>query len=129
MADPTTAATVPGIYADALTTLELSEKGPREPALGGAPVEFFHEWHDDGRARTGVWECTPGSFESARDGVSEVMHFIAGEATIIDDDNTVHEIRPGTVLVVPDGWRGVWHIRETVRKVYTLWSTAPRDAS
>jgi uncharacterized cupin superfamily protein len=52
------------------------------------------------------------------------MHFVAGEATIVGDDGVTHEIRPGTVLVVPDGWRGVWHIRTTVRKVYALWSTA-----
>jgi uncharacterized cupin superfamily protein len=30
-----------------------------------------------------VWECTPGSFASARDGDIEVIHFLAGEAMII----------------------------------------------
>lgn len=52
------------------------------------------------------------------------MHFLSGAGTITTADGTVHEIRPGVVLVAPDGWRGTWDIRETVRKVYTIWATA-----
>jgi uncharacterized cupin superfamily protein len=51
-----------------------------------------------------------------------MMHFIAGKGTITTVDGTVHEIRPGVVLVAPDGWRGTWDISETVRKVYTIWN-------
>lgn len=124
-----TQSTSPSIVFDAAPqAMSLTVRGPRTPSLAGGPVESVHEWHNDGQARTGVWECTPGSFESARDGDTEVMHFVAGEATITSADGTSCEIRPGSVIVAPDGWSGVWDIRQTVRKVYTIWNTAPDGA-
>jgi uncharacterized cupin superfamily protein len=112
----------PQIVSDpAPEAIALTVRGPRVPALAGEPVESVRELHHDGRGKTGVWECTPGRFESARAGTTEVMHFVAGEATITTADGTAHEIRPGTVIVAPDGWRGVWDVRETVRKVYVIW--------
>lgn len=118
-----TAATPLGIvYDSAPETMTLTLLGPRSPVLSGAPVESAHVLHRDGNGRSGVWECTPGRFDSARDGDTELMHFVAGAGTITSADGTVHEIRPGVVLVAPDGWRGTWDIRETVRKVYTIWN-------
>lgn len=100
----------------------LSERRAKAGVLSGEPIESFHVLHRDGGGRSGIWECSPGRFESARDGDTELMHFIAGAGTITTADGTVHEIRPGVTLVAPDGWRGTWHIRETVRKVYAIWS-------
>ena len=111
------------VYGESPIEISLTERGPRAPALSGEPVESVHVFHDDGQGRTGVWECTPGSFESARNGDTEVMHFVAGAGTITSDDGTVYEIRPGAVIVAPVGWKGVWDIRETARKVYTIWNT------
>lgn len=101
---------------------ELSSGGPRVPALAGEPVESFRVLHRDQNGRSGIWECTPGRFESVRAGDTELMHFVAGAGTITTADGTVHEIRPGAVIIAPDGWRGTWDIRETVRKVYTIWA-------
>ncbi len=116
------AATTPAIvYEAAPETLELTPRGPRTPVLAGSPVESVHVLHNDAGGRSGIWECTPGRFESMREGDTELMHFVAGEGTITSADGTVHEIRPGVVLVAPNGWRGTWDIRETVRKVYTIW--------
>jgi uncharacterized cupin superfamily protein len=105
--------------------LTLPDGRPRTPALAGAPVESFHVLHRDAGGRSGIWECTPGRFESARDGDTELMHFVRGAGTITSADGTVHEIGPGVVLVAPDGWRGTWDIRETVRKIYTIWNSSP----
>jgi uncharacterized protein len=117
--------TIPSIsFKAAAQSMPLTVRGPRVPCLSGHPIESVCELHNDGRARTGVWECTPGRFDSARAGDTEVMHFVAGEATITSADGEVYEIRPGSVLVAPDGWRGTWEIRQTVRKVYTIWNTA-----
>ena len=49
----------------------------------------------------GVWECTPGSFPSAKDGISEVMQFVSGEATIVGDRDPdaglkIHAAEPRT---------------------------------
>jgi uncharacterized cupin superfamily protein len=113
------------VYEAEPETLALTLRGPRTPALSGTPVESVHVIHSDAGGRSGVWECTPGRFESARDGDTELMHFVAGEGTITSADGTVYVIRPGVVLVAPDGWRGTWDIHTTVRKVYTIWRSAP----
>ncbi|MEA2485690.1 MAG: uncharacterized protein QOD46_801, partial [Actinomycetota bacterium] len=39
------------------------------------------------------------------------------------DDGTKYEVAPGVLLVTPDGWKGRWEIRQTVRKIYTIWHT------
>jgi uncharacterized cupin superfamily protein len=117
--------TIPEIVYDAEPeTRELTVLGPRTPSLAGAPAESVHVLHRNPGGRSGIWECTPGRFDSARNGDTELMHFIAGAGTITTADGTVHDIRPGVVLVAPDGWRGTWDIRETVRKVYTIWATS-----
>lgn len=125
-----TAASPAIVYEAAPATAELEPRGPRTPAIAGTPVEAVHVLYGNPAGRSGVWECTPGRFSSARDGDTEIMHFLAGEGTITTDDGTVHEIKPGVVLVAPDGWRGTWDIRETVRKVYTIWaSPAPHPVT
>lgn len=113
------------VYNNAPQDVALTVKGPRTPALAGAPVESSRVLYGDAGGRSGVWECTPGRFESARNGDTELMHFLSGAGTITTADGTVHTISPGVVLVAPDGWRGTWDIRETVRKVYTIWNTTP----
>lgn len=121
-----TGAKSPAIVYDAEPeTVELTVRGLHKGVLAGAPVESVHVLHNDAGGRSGIWECSPGSFDSARNGDTELMYFLAGAGTITSADGTVHEIRPGVVLVAPGGWRGTWVIRETVRKVYTIWNTAP----
>jgi uncharacterized cupin superfamily protein len=119
-----TGPTIPAIAYDAdPATLKLTVRGPHKGAFAGAPVESVHVLHSDAGGRSGVWECTPGSFDSARNGDAEMMHFVVGAGTITTADGTAHEIRPGVVLVAPDGWRGTWVVSQTVRKVYTIWNT------
>jgi len=114
---------MPSIISDGdARAMSLEVRGPRVPCLSGEPVESVRELYRNEHARTGVWECTPGRFDSARNGDTEVMHFVAGDATITSADGTAHEISTGTTIVAPDGWSGVWDIRETVRKVYVIWN-------
>jgi uncharacterized protein len=106
---------------------ELESLGPWPPgveAIAGSPVAAILELSDDGHVATGIWECTPGSFPSKRVGCCELMTFFAGDATLIDADGTRHEIKAGVVRFVPDGWSGVWEIRETVRKTYATVQTS-----
>lgn len=110
-------------YSASPQDLELASRGPREPVLAGTPEEWVQVLHSNPTGRSGIWECTPGRFESSRNGDTELMYFLAGDATITSSDGTAYEIRPGVVLVAPDGWHGTWDIRETVRKVYTIWNS------
>jgi len=103
------------------TPLETGQPVPT--AIAGSPYESWHVLHDDGRVEIGVWEVTPGSFRGEKNGVIESMHFVAGSGTITGADGTVTEIRPGLVMLCPDGWSGVWDVQETVRKTYTIVTT------
>jgi uncharacterized cupin superfamily protein len=109
-------------YGD-LVTLELAEDGPRAGATAGTPVESSKTLYADTVCEIGVWECTPGAFPGAKDGIGEHMLILAGDATVIGDDGTTIDLRPGVSFVMPDGWAGRWEVRETIRKQYTIWRT------
>jgi uncharacterized cupin superfamily protein len=112
------------IQQSGLDTLTLSSDGPRAGATAGTPEESSHEIYSDDRVQLGVWECTPGEFPTEKKGISEHMHILAGDATLHGDDGSAVELRPGVSIVATDGFTGRWVIRETVRKIYTVWKTA-----
>jgi uncharacterized cupin superfamily protein len=111
------------MYLDHTLGVRLEEIGPKPGATAGSPVESALEISDDGRVATGIWECTPGEFPSEKKGISEFMVFLSGRGTITDEDGVAHEIGPGVAMWFPDGWRGAWQIRETIRKAYTIITT------
>jgi uncharacterized cupin superfamily protein len=92
-------------------------------AVHGEPYESWHVISDDGRVELGIWDVTPGSFRGGCDGYYEQMHFVAGRGTITASDGTVTAIRPGVVVICPDGWTGTWDVEETVRKTYAIVKT------
>lgn len=67
----------------------------------------------------GIWECDPGRFE--RQLVqAEVMHILSGACSFTPDGETPLEIKAGDTLFFPAHTTGIWHIRETLRKVYVV---------
>jgi len=111
---------VAGITVSDPLELALTVVGPKPNTLDGNPVESAYEIHSEDRLEVGVWEITPGSFATVKDGITELMHFVSGSGTIVGDDGTTTAIGPGVVLVTPDGWSGTWHVTETARKVYAI---------
>ncbi len=73
----------------------------------------------DGRAETGIWTCTPGTWRCVvkRD---EFCHFIEGASTYTHDNGEVIEIKPDTLAYFPAAWSGQCQVHETVRKVYVI---------
>jgi uncharacterized cupin superfamily protein len=73
----------------------------------------------DGRAETGIWTCTPGTWRCVvkRD---EFCHFMAGSSTYTHDNGEVIKIKPDTLAYFPAGWSGQCEVHETVRKVYVI---------
>jgi uncharacterized cupin superfamily protein len=112
-----------------LATRPVDPVGPRNPAYDGEPFESIHTIFDDGRTTVGIWECTPGRFPVAKDGTHSCMYILAGDATVTDAGGREHLLRPGCVLMEPDGWAGEWHIRETIRKFYVITRTTETAAS
>jgi uncharacterized protein len=112
-----------GLDDEQIRTMQLSEPTPHGRATEGDPHESYVSAYIDGDTEVGVWECTPGRFPGTKEGISEMMHFLSGRATIVDEDGTRHELSAGTMFILLDGWRGEWVVHETVRKVYAIWPT------
>jgi hypothetical protein len=108
---------------DDVLALELVAGQPVPTATAGEPYESWFVLSDDGQVELGVWEVTPGTFHGSKEGVYEQMHFVAGSGTITATDGAVTEIKPGVVMLCPDGWSGEWDVRETVRKTYAIVKT------
>ena len=105
---------------DDVLSAELATGRAVPTATEGEPYERWHVISDDGRVELGIWEVTPGSFEGGCDGYYEHMHFVAGTGTITDAEGVVTAIRPGVVMLCPDGWAGTWRVDATVRKTYAI---------
>ncbi|UNB54466.1 cupin domain-containing protein [Mycolicibacterium sp. YH-1] len=76
-------------------------------------------WEDDSTS-VGIWECGPGVFTADRGAGTEVCHIVAGYGTITGEDGVAADVGPGSLLVLPRGWRGTWAVRETIRKSYVI---------
>lgn len=100
-------------------TVELPEPQPKPTSLSGQLESSLSVWAD-AVADTGVWECGPGEFTADRSGATEVCHIISGSGRVVGEDGTSADIGPGSLLVLPRGWRGTWLIKETVRKTYVM---------
>lgn len=72
-----------------------------------------------GNSGSGIWECSPGRFER-QVAQAEVMHILRGSCSFTPEGGEPLEIRAGDTAFFPAHTTGVWHIRETVRKVYVV---------
>ena len=66
----------------------------------------------------GFWECSPGSFKTARDGANEVILVLEGKATLVSDTGERVDHKVGDMVLIPNGWSGVWEIHEHFKKQY-----------
>ena len=72
-----------------------------------------------GNNRSGLWECAPGRFERQL-AQAEVMHILAGACSFTPTGGEPLDMGAGDTLFFPARTTGVWHITETVRKVYVV---------
>jgi uncharacterized cupin superfamily protein len=117
----------PSVFLDAPQVLAgpLPEEVSMEPIIEGVPFAYEKTLFDGADGFFAVWACDAGVFPRVKDRRGSFMYIISGDATISDQDGTSHELTAGSVLVLPFGWVGSWHIRETIRKVYLHTSPTP----
>jgi hypothetical protein len=60
----------------------------------------------------------PGSFKTARQGVNEVILVLEGRGTLVSDAGERVDHEAGDMVLIPNGWSGVWEIHEHFRKQY-----------
>ena len=103
----------------------LPEVVSMEPILAGASFAYEKTVFDGADGFFAIWACDAGVFPRVKDKRGSFMYILSGNATIVDQDGTSHELTADSVLVLPFGWAGAWHIRETIRKVYLHTTPAP----
>jgi uncharacterized cupin superfamily protein len=72
----------------------------------------------DGRATSGVWSCSPGTFADVE--VDETFVVVSGRATIQAQDEAPVDVGPGDLCVLRAGTRTVWTVHEELVKGYVL---------
>lgn len=67
----------------------------------------------------GFWECSPGSFRTARHDVNEVILVLEGRGTLVSETGERLDHKAGDMVLIPNGWSGVWEIHEHFMKQYS----------
>ena len=75
----------------------------------------------DGRIKTGTWECEVGTSRWEFVDRGEFIHVLSGSMVCTEDGQEPVELTAGSTAVFPLGWRGEWDVRQTLRKVFTIY--------
>jgi uncharacterized protein len=104
----------------AADTAQLPPAQPKPTSRTGQHEATLSVWAAGPGTSAGVWECEPGEFTAERLDMAEVCQILAGRGTVTGEDGTSADVVPGSLLVLPPGWRGTWVVHETIRKTYVL---------
>ena len=102
---------------------ELAEKPLGQPSaepLTGEIMTRAKVFLDNETVTSGTWECEPGASRWEFTTRGEVIYVLKGSMT-------VHEpvtLTAGSSCIFPIGWKGVWTVHETLRKVFVVYRTA-----
>ncbi|MEE8534557.1 MAG: cupin domain-containing protein [Kiloniellales bacterium] len=107
---------------DEQSGLQPTQYVDRANLLEGDPTEQGHNFFTNARGNVmaGVWECTPCKERIDSYPVDEMMTVLAGSVTVADADGNAQTFGPGDTFVIGKGFRGTWHITETLRKFYMI---------
>ena len=97
---------------------ELEPWGLREGANQGKPETAGKLVVSGHGMSAGVWECTPGGWDTVDRHATEAMLFLSGRARITTKGAEPVIVQAGDSLVLPKGWHGRWEVLETVRKFF-----------
>ncbi len=83
------------------------------------PVTSDLVFVDDDGLLIGIWECAPGVYDEPTTDYDEMMFMVSGRVTVEHPGGSL-DIAPGTLWTTPRQWPGVWHVHQTVRKLYVI---------
>jgi uncharacterized cupin superfamily protein len=94
---------------------------PADQVRSGDPRASGLSLHEgaDG-AGSGIWECTPGTFDWVYD-AHQSLCVVSGEAQVQIEGGPRLQLGPGDAAVFPQGTRATWTVTRTLRKLYTLY--------
>ena len=91
---------------------------PGEAGTGGAETTAFTS--ADGRFTVGLWTREPDTWRFERP-YDEVALILEGDAEMEGEDGRIHRLRPGTIVVTPNGSKGTWRIAEPLTKCFVIY--------
>jgi len=109
-----------------IEVVRSSERGGWEPLVdppgsagtGGAETTVFTS--PDGRLTAGLWTREPDSWSFERP-YDEVALILEGAAEMETPDGRALALRPGTIVVTPNGSKGTWRIAEQLTKCFVIY--------
>lgn len=73
----------------------------------------------------GTWTSTPGRWHAFTDR-DEFCVITAGHVQLIAEDGSAQTFRTGDAFLIPNGFRGFWHVLETTSKHFVIHSAAAK---
>lgn len=84
--------------------------------LAGSPRTGSLALDQVGDIEVGIWELSEGTVRDTEE--DEVFVVLAGDGTVVFEDDTSIELTPGVAVRLRSGERTRWEIRSTLRKIY-----------
>ncbi|MGE4248405.1 MAG: cupin domain-containing protein [Parvibaculaceae bacterium] len=71
----------------------------------------------------GVWEATPGAWQSAKGHTSEFFTILAGISEFTEENGAVVRFQTGDTFIMRPGCTGVWRVIEKTRKSFVTFAS------
>jgi uncharacterized protein len=104
------------------TVPEYDQPRP-EQLVSGNPQRstWNHFTNISGEVFAGEWACEVGSWRIEMGATEDEFFYVtAGRCRLIDEQGVVVEVRTGESLVIPAGFKGLFHVLEPMRKHYVI---------
>ncbi|MFT3871703.1 MAG: cupin domain-containing protein [Nocardioides sp.] len=92
------------------------QRVPADDTVGGFPTTGARLLGGIGATQIGIQEMTPGMVRDEE--CDEVFVVLTGRGSVEFQDGEVIPLTPGAVVRLHKGDRTIWHVAETLRKVY-----------
>lgn len=103
------------------TTAPTVAKVSAERVIEGNPETrtWNVEKTEDGQILSGIWEASEGSWRVDYD-KWEFCHILSGHSILTQDGKAPRHVHAGDSFVVRPGFKGIWEVVETTRKLYVI---------
>ena len=101
---------------DAFATELPRQRIPAEETIDGFPMAGARALAGVGSTEVGIYEISPGMARDVE--CDEVFVVLSGRGSVEFEDGEVVPLAPGTVVRLHKDDKTIWHISETLRKVY-----------